>query len=230
MYRKQQGFTLVEIAIVLVIIGLLLGGVLKGQELINSAKIKNIANDLNGITAAVYTYQDRYKALPGDDLDATTKARWSAVPTPGGNQNGKIDILAGTAGCAFNSNAATDECVTFWMDLRAAGLIGGDPASAVLPQNAVGGIMGVQNNAGLSTTTSYIAGLVVCTSNLDGKIAGAIDAQFDDGKPNKGNILGFEQAGSVTPGSAQPTAGDTSLLLAYSESDTSKLYTVCKKQ
>ena len=42
MKRNQSGFTLIEIAIVLVIIGLLLGGVLKGQELINSAKVKNL--------------------------------------------------------------------------------------------------------------------------------------------------------------------------------------------
>ena len=62
MRSKQSGFTLIEIAIVLVIIGLLLGGVLKGQELINSAKIKNVANDLNGISAARYCSSAR--ALP----------------------------------------------------------------------------------------------------------------------------------------------------------------------
>ena len=71
MKSRQSGFTLVEIAIVLVIIGLLLGGVLKGQELINSAKIKNLINDLNGLSTAVYAYQDRYRALPGDDAGAT---------------------------------------------------------------------------------------------------------------------------------------------------------------
>ena len=54
MRKMQSGFTLVEIAIVLVIIGLLLGGVLKGQELITQAKIKNVANDFNGLTAAIY--------------------------------------------------------------------------------------------------------------------------------------------------------------------------------
>jgi prepilin-type N-terminal cleavage/methylation domain-containing protein len=53
MRRSQSGFTLIEIAIVLVIIGLLLGGVLKGQELINQAKIKNLANDINGVTVAM---------------------------------------------------------------------------------------------------------------------------------------------------------------------------------
>ena len=52
MRLKQQGFTLVEIAIVLVIIGLLLGGILKGQEMIVQARIKNVINDFNGITAA----------------------------------------------------------------------------------------------------------------------------------------------------------------------------------
>ena len=58
----QKGFTLVEIAIVLVIIGLLLGGILKGQEMITQAKIKNAVADFSGISAAYYGYQDRYRA------------------------------------------------------------------------------------------------------------------------------------------------------------------------
>src|SRR5665647_3444069 len=77
MKTRQSGFTLVEIAIVLVIIGLLLGGILKGQEMITQAKIKNVINDMNGITAAFNSYQDRYKALPGDDLNASS--RWSTA-------------------------------------------------------------------------------------------------------------------------------------------------------
>src|SRR6266567_1473852 len=64
----QTGFTLVEIAIVLVIIGLLLGGILKGQEMINSAKVKNLANDFRVIPTYIYAYQDKFKALPGDDV------------------------------------------------------------------------------------------------------------------------------------------------------------------
>ena len=62
MKKQQSGFTLVEIAIVLVIIGLLLGGVLKGQELINSAKVKNLANDFRTIPTFVYAYQDKFRA------------------------------------------------------------------------------------------------------------------------------------------------------------------------
>src|SRR5512143_3443451 len=67
MKQKQSGFTLIEIAIVLVIIGLLLGGVLKGQELINSAKVKNLASDFKNVPIFIYGYQDKYKYLPGDD-------------------------------------------------------------------------------------------------------------------------------------------------------------------
>ena len=61
--NNQAGFTLVEIAIVLVIIGLLLGGVLKGQELINSAKVKNFATDFRNTPLFIYGYQDKYKRL-----------------------------------------------------------------------------------------------------------------------------------------------------------------------
>lgn len=68
--KKASGFTLIELAIVLVIIGLLLGGVLKGQELINSAKAKSLAADFKNVQVYVYGYQDKYRALPGDDAAA----------------------------------------------------------------------------------------------------------------------------------------------------------------
>src|SRR5256885_8774628 len=75
MTKRMQGFTLVEIAIVLVIIGLLLGGILKGQEMITQAKIKNSIADFSGISAAYHGYQDRYRAIPGDDPNAA--GRWA---------------------------------------------------------------------------------------------------------------------------------------------------------
>ncbi|UCG19279.1 MAG: prepilin-type N-terminal cleavage/methylation domain-containing protein, partial [Thiotrichales bacterium] len=67
MMKQQKGFTLVEMAIVLVIIGLLLGGVLKGQELIDNSKIKSIASDTSMMQAAINGYQDRFRAIPGDE-------------------------------------------------------------------------------------------------------------------------------------------------------------------
>src|SRR3954471_22953503 len=77
--QRQTGFTLVEIAIVLVIIGLLLGGILKGQELINSAKVKNLANDFRTIPTYIYAYQDKFRALPGDDSKATSHVQTTPV-------------------------------------------------------------------------------------------------------------------------------------------------------
>ena len=109
MNRQQSGFTLVEIAIVLVIIGLLLGGVLKGQELITQAKIKNVSNDLNGVTVAIYGYQDRYKRLPGDDPG---QVRWSiggTALTVAASQGDGNNTLAG----AYESTTDTNETRKF---------------------------------------------------------------------------------------------------------------------
>ena len=184
MKNNQGGFTLVEIAIVLVIIGLLLGGVLKGQELITQAKIKNVANDLNGMSAAVYGYQDRYKKFPGDDNQAA--GRWAN--TASGNGDGAVGVVGAAAIPALlqcapgGADAATENCL-FWQHLRLSGFVGG-ATDTNAPQNAAGGILQAQNGAlGLS-------GLVICTSNLPGKIANAIDAQFDDGMPGTGQVRG----------------------------------------
>lgn len=78
---KQKGFTLVEIAIVLVIIGLLLGGVLKGQELIKSAKVKAAAGDVNAYSVALIGYQDRYGELFSNGANYTTPPTTPATPT-----------------------------------------------------------------------------------------------------------------------------------------------------
>ena len=90
--RLQAGFTLVEIAIVLVIIGLLLGGILKGQEMITQARIKNVVNDFNGITAAYFAYQDRYRAVPGDDNQCERALGASAYGAQNGDQHGEVGI------------------------------------------------------------------------------------------------------------------------------------------
>src|SRR5712664_3241992 len=86
MKSQQSGFTLVEIAIVLVIIGLLLGGILKGQELINSAKAKSLANDFRAIPVYIYGYQDKFRALPGDDTQVVAHVAGTLATTPAGTQ------------------------------------------------------------------------------------------------------------------------------------------------
>src|SRR4249920_599864 len=110
----QAGFTLVEIAIVLVIIGLLLGGILKGQEMITQARIKNVVNDFNGITVAVTSYQDRYRFLPGDDKGAS--ARWTTQAPASGDGDG---VIAGNYNITTLTVAPTtaQESNLFWQHL-----------------------------------------------------------------------------------------------------------------
>src|SRR5947207_4078528 len=132
----ETGFTLVEIAIVLVIIGLLLGGILKGQEMITQAKIKNAINDFNGVTVAVTSYQDRYRALPGDDPNAA--ARWTVQAPASGDGNG---VIAGK----YNDVDLTKESHLFWQHLRIAGFVAGlTPGSGAAAQrtNPAGGLGG----------------------------------------------------------------------------------------
>ncbi len=214
--RNQSGFTLVEIAIVLVIIGLLLGGVLKGQELITQARIKNVINDLNGIPAAIYAYQDRYRALPGDEKAAATP-RWAGVH--GGDGNGVIcGTYNGTAAATTGSGASCtgeNESTLLWQHLRSAGLVTGAGSSAEMPQNAVGGFTGIQAGA------FGLPGHVICTSNLPAKIASSIDAQLDDGAPNTGSIRGAKAALNAAAGGT--ASSDTGYV-----DDGSQLYLICK--
>jgi len=96
---REGGFTLVEIAIVLVIIGLLLGGILKGQELITSARVRNLADQGAAVQAAYYGFVDRYHAIPGDMLKSQvcgaigTVPGWTGYPLNGPGGNGDSNIL-----------------------------------------------------------------------------------------------------------------------------------------
>ena len=208
MKPTQKGFTLIEIAIVLVIIGLLLGGVMKGQELITQSKIRSIEKEFDGVTAAVLNYRDRYKALPGDD--SQTEARW--VNSAKGNGDGKIDD-------DFNSTEDTKESRLLWQHLRAAGLVTGHTVPTQQPANAAGGIIGVQT--GVSGGTNSLEGPVICTTNLPAAVANAIDSAQDEGLPDKGSVRGFKQTTSNTP-------DYSSAITAYAD-DGKTLYTLCKK-
>src|SRR5664279_785240 len=149
MRSRQSGFTLVEIAIVLVIIGLLLGGVLKGQELINSAKVKNMTTDFKNAQVFIYGYQDKFRALPGDDANVTTHLTGATLATTPGTAGNAI--IEGQ----WNSTTATDESYLFWQHVRLAGLAPGSTATgsaSYIPRNADGGQIGVQSiGAGFTT-------------------------------------------------------------------------------
>ena len=202
--RRQSGFTLIEIAIVLVIIGLLLGGILKGQELITQGRIRNVGNDFQSVTAAINLYQDRYRALPGDDAGAA--ARWTG--TTSGDGDGQI-------GGNYNSTTADDESRLFWHHLRLAGLVGGAATDTTQAVNATQGRTGIQNG-GLG-----LVGPIVCSNNLPAKIAQAIDAQFDDGNAITGTVRG-EIITVLTDALTPPTP-----VANYVDNGTN-IYVVCK--
>lgn len=178
--KERSGFTLVELAIVLVIIGLILGAVLKGQELIKNAKYKKFINDLRGITAAVYTYYDRYRAYPGDDPAAA--ARWGATYS---------NILSGNANGLINGSPTStnnnDESVQAWRHLMAAGIIPGDPnndnANALRPSSPYGGHYGLSSRNFGSATANYIF-----VDNVPSDVAQRLDEDLDDGVYNTGSI------------------------------------------
>jgi prepilin-type N-terminal cleavage/methylation domain-containing protein len=214
MKHLDKGFTLVEIAIVLVIIGLLLGGILKGQEMITQAKIKNLIADFSGISAAYHGYQDRYRKLPGDDGDANT--RWSlgiAAPASGAYNDG---IINGK----YNTTTANEESRLFWLHLRRAGFVAGNDQEQ--PFNAVTGKIGVQTgNAAAAAALGGFVSLIVCSANMPDKMAIAVDTQMDDGKPNTGTVRAQENATGPNPDIADTAA------TAYVE-DGTKVYTLCR--
>ena len=230
--RMQTGFTLVEIAIVLVIIGLLLGGILKGQEMITQARIKNVVNDFNGITAAHFAYLDRYRAIPGDDTGAAT--RWADPNPVGGSRNGNGNgVIAGLymtpAPAALTGAAplANEESNVFWWHLRLAGFVAGattGQAAWSQPVNAVGGLVGVQNGSPGPAGGSQLSGMVLCSSNVPDKIASAVDTQIDDQRGGTGQMFGYlqgaaENSPDISAKQAQPN---------YVESGSNQ-YVICKK-
>lgn len=214
MKRTQAGFTLIELAIVLVIIGLLLGGVLKGQELINSAKVKNMAQDFRNIQVYVYSYQDKFKALPGDDK----AAKEHVAATNNGDGNGVIEGV-------WSATANTAESFNFWQHIRLAGLATGSTAltdATYSPTNAEGGPIGIQ-----AASTKSITGLkgsyVVCSGGILGKFAKELDTAIDDGNTATGAMMTAKtgEVDGATAATAVTNLGTSPTL------DDSTKYTVC---
>ena len=213
MKNHQKGFTLVEIAIVLVIIGLLLGGVLKGQELINSAKVKNLANEFRSIPTFVFAYQDRFRALPGDDRAAVAHVGAAA----NGDGDGRIEGAWNTQPAA---NACGTESCAFWQHVRLANLAGGTTVIGAdyIPRNAEGGIIGI---TGETPFGGWAGNFFVCTTGIQGRFARQLDTMMDDGNTTTGNVrvICQNECAQVAAGGALPNN--------LTAAEDANLYTVC---
>jgi prepilin-type N-terminal cleavage/methylation domain-containing protein len=186
MKTRQNGFTLIEIAIVLVIIGLLLGGVLKGQELITGARVRNIIQQQDGVKAAYFGFLDRYRALPGDYAQASsTISNISNAACNSGNGNGD-----GTITTTNNEN------ILAWEHLSKAGFINGSytcaaSASATsAPANPYGQYLNLVYDAGYSGTAQNRHNLKTGGA-IPSDILAEIDRKVDDGSSLTGSFRGM---------------------------------------
>jgi len=182
--KKQRGFTLVEIAIVLVIIGLLLGGILKGQELITSARVRNIADQNAGVQAAYYGFIDRYRQVPGDWNSLNAAQAIPGVET-GGNDSGRLD----------GTNPWT-EGLALWEQMSKAGFIqgnygGGDSAPNAAdtdkaPRNAFNGFLMLFRTADYFDTAPVDRLNLVLGAGIPVNVLRELDLKIDDGLPQSG--------------------------------------------
>ncbi len=203
MRQQQKGFTLVEIAIVLVIIGLLLGGILKGQELINSARVRNLADSTSGIQAAYFGFIDRYRRVPGDWDKTTANASIGGTINSGGNNNGRLD-----------NTASFVEPNALWEHLSKAGFINGSYTGATAePTTANGGGPFNPFNSAIvmARTADYIDDAVavppvrlhlIVGRGTPVDMARELDTKLDDSSPGTGGLRSALNTGATLAGTS----------------------------
>ena len=206
--RAKRGVTLVEIAIVLVIIGLLLGGILKGQELINNAKVKNMISYQESLRAAWYAFIDRYEAVPGDWTRASQFLAINQSAVINGQGNGFINenesplvfthlVAAGFLRCAVCDDGTAGHTNEAEWD----GLQPGDPepsgeasqpSAENSPTNSYGGVVAIFHDVSYyhgRSAGSYQAQLLAHSGpRVPSNLARDVDNKIDDGYANSGDV------------------------------------------
>jgi prepilin-type N-terminal cleavage/methylation domain-containing protein len=211
---REAGFTLVELAVVMIIIGLLIGGVLKGQELIANAQVAATVAQVKAFDAATTTFRDMFDAMPGDMATPNTRLpNCTAVPcSTAGDGDRRVE---GTAADPFSA-APGGELLPFWAQLNAADLVSGiDPNrgnvwGGTMPAAKIGGgfvagywvgnaLMTGQGTNGLAANVRaghYLAlhnnvnGPMLANSGfLTANQAFRIDSKLDDGVPSSGSVM-----------------------------------------
>jgi prepilin-type N-terminal cleavage/methylation domain-containing protein len=212
--KKQSGFTLIELSIVLVIIGLIIGGVLIGQDLIKGSEIRSLASQVSSYNSAVNAFKAKYGQLPGDFIQAATYISGATS----GDGNGVIWTAAGVPGAGPTYTMA-GELPEFWYQLSTLGMLEGNfdgTTSVTLGTNLPylktnrGGVVAYgftdYNNYyhfGVVTTGST----TLTTANvLTAVSAYALDSKLDNGMPSSGTVQARDgtvvENGTATSGAA----------------------------
>ena len=243
----KKAFSLVELSIVLVILGLLTGGILAGQSLIHAAELRAVSTEYQRYLVATRSFRDKYFAIPGDFNNA--QAFWgqstvcggaAATGACNGNNDGQV-TFAGTAG-------ATAEGFQFWRQLALAGLIEGNYTGSaaagsgylhVANSNAPGSrfpsgvwcvfYTGVYAGDGTMYTldfgNEFILGAVSTSVPGDPLLKPEdlwnIDTKLDDGKPGSGNVVARDAIGFGNAGSCTTSASKSDFTGSYNLSVTS---------
>ena len=214
----QRGFTLLEIVILMLIVGFLLAGVLKGQEMITSAKVKRMAGQLDEIRAAYLGFEDRYKGLPGDYADAALYLTCAGGTCLHGNGDSRIRDNETPV-----NGSQVHEDLLVWTHLAASGFLKGDygmndgesvatdvnspknPYSIYL-QIVFDGVYGL-SNGGNPRHNLKTGGQIPVNVLME------LDRKVDDGKPYKGTLQfsTYQGNGAVSPPEGAPAACTTAL-------------------
>lgn len=181
----KAGFSLIEMAMVLIVIGLIIGGVLKGQDLIEAAKLKAILTQLNEYRLATATFIERYDGLPGDFDKA---AEYIEGVLKNGNNNGVIE---------GEGLAPESEAFQFWRHLAAAGLI----VSKGPPHCAIGGGITVVHSPFPDMPGHWFLLGKANEAQGNGALltplqAMSLDKKADNGDPKSGRIRAFDGEGA----------------------------------
>ena len=183
-----RGFTLVEMSIVLVVIGLILTGILNSQSVIRNAKTKDLIKGVNDVAVSAQQFRDRYGAWPGDLATAVASIP-SLTATCNGNGNGQIDSAAETT-CASE-------------ELIRSGMLRGDAASPLKLHGSI-----TLTVTGATVALTGVAGLpaswvnVVRVQTIDCDLALQLDRATDDGNL----ATGFFRSGTVCTGEDENVA------------------------
>lgn len=246
-FREQmadkRGFSLVELSIVLVILGLLVGGILSGQSLIRASELRSVSNEYQRFATAIGTFRDKYFAIPGDMSNASSF--WSGAGNGDGN-----GMLANTGA------AGTNEISTFWIHLTNATLIEGsytnvanttmtagtnNPRAKInsagwnvahLGTMSVAGVASPDVNTTDPAASTFYANTygnvfllgggtsaVLPTGILKSEEAWNIDTKMDDGRPDIGSVTTLESQGNATAGSGCGNIATATTALAASSFD-----------